>query len=193
VHACAQDYLHLHREHGNWVTQLDWVPEVGLVSSSLDASIKVFDIHRERVSHSCSHHAKGVHGFVWCAAYSCFASCGQERDVIVWHVSYRHSTQAPGMQRFGIWVLLGAASDRLVILLLAPRADGRLDCRAEPCSITALVTPAMSMTTATNPARPASAGQYRTQDWRIERPHQQRDPDCAGGAACSSAGVHTVS
>jgi hypothetical protein len=42
---------------------------------------------RERITHTCSHHSKGVHGFVWCPTYSCFASCGLERDVVVWHVS----------------------------------------------------------------------------------------------------------
>jgi WD40 repeat protein len=69
------------------VTKVQWIPEVGLVSSSLDATIKTFDINRERITHTCSHHAKGVHSFVWCKAYSCFASCGLERDVTVWHVS----------------------------------------------------------------------------------------------------------
>jgi hypothetical protein len=47
---------------------------------------KVWDIARERMTHVCSHHAKGVHGFVWCRAYSLFASCGMERDVMVWQV-----------------------------------------------------------------------------------------------------------
>jgi hypothetical protein len=42
---------------------------------------------RERITHVCTHHTKGVHSFVWCHAYSCFASCGLERDVTVWHVS----------------------------------------------------------------------------------------------------------
>jgi WD40 repeat protein len=42
---------------------------------------------RERITHTCTHHTKGVHSFVWCHAYSCFASCGLERDVTVWHVS----------------------------------------------------------------------------------------------------------
>ena len=41
---------------------------------------------RERMTHVCKHHTKGVHGFVWCKAYSLFASCGIERDVTVWQV-----------------------------------------------------------------------------------------------------------
>lgn len=74
--------------------QVRWIPEVGLVSASLDATIKTFDINRERITHTCSHHAKGVHAFVWCKAYSCFASCGLERDVTVWHVSGRDAALA---------------------------------------------------------------------------------------------------
>ncbi|KIY91847.1 hypothetical protein MNEG_16116 [Monoraphidium neglectum] len=79
-----QDYIYLHREHTDWVTQVEWIPEIGLVTSSLDTTIKVWDIARERMTHVCSHHTKGVHAFVWCKAYSLFASCGMERDVTIW-------------------------------------------------------------------------------------------------------------
>lgn len=46
--------------------QVTWVPEVGLVSSSLDSTIKVYDFVREKVINTCTHHVKGVHSFVWC-------------------------------------------------------------------------------------------------------------------------------
>lgn len=46
--------------------------------------LQVWDIARERITHVCNHHTKGVHGFVWCKAYSLFASCGMERDVTIW-------------------------------------------------------------------------------------------------------------
>ena len=36
-----QDYIHLHREHSDWVTKVEWIPEIGLVTSSLDTTIKV--------------------------------------------------------------------------------------------------------------------------------------------------------
>ncbi len=39
-----------------------------------------------QIMYRCTHHAKAVHGFVWCRAYSLFASCGIERDVVVWQV-----------------------------------------------------------------------------------------------------------
>ncbi|GFR43071.1 hypothetical protein Agub_g4078 [Astrephomene gubernaculifera] len=79
-----QDYIYIHQDHSDWISQITWVPEIGLVSSSLDATIKVYDFVRERVINTCTHHSKAVHGFVWCRAYSMFASCGQERDVILW-------------------------------------------------------------------------------------------------------------
>ncbi|GIL84419.1 hypothetical protein Vretimale_15893 [Volvox reticuliferus] len=79
-----QDYIYIHQDHQDWVSQISWVPEIGLVSSSLDATLKVYDFVRERVINTCTHHSKAVHGFVWCRAYSMFASCGQERDVILW-------------------------------------------------------------------------------------------------------------
>ncbi|KAG2424023.1 hypothetical protein HXX76_014847 [Chlamydomonas incerta] len=79
-----QDYIYIHQDHSDWVSQIKWVPEIGLVSSSLDATLKVYDFVRERVINTCTHHVKAVHGFVWCRAYSMFASCGQERDVVLW-------------------------------------------------------------------------------------------------------------
>jgi hypothetical protein len=38
--ATIQDYIYLHNEHSDWVTRVQWIPEIGLVTSSLDASIK---------------------------------------------------------------------------------------------------------------------------------------------------------
>jgi len=60
---------------------------------------QVWDIARERLTHTCSHHTKGVHSFVWCKAYSLFASCGIERGVTIWQVG--------GCLGEGIGVLLG--------------------------------------------------------------------------------------
>lgn len=41
-----QDYIYLHKEHSDWVTKVQWIPELGLVTSSLDATINTFDINR---------------------------------------------------------------------------------------------------------------------------------------------------
>ncbi|KAG1667639.1 hypothetical protein FOA52_004666 [Chlamydomonas sp. UWO 241] len=79
-----QDYIYIHQDHTDWVSQCTWVPEIGLVSSSIDSSIKIFDFTREKVIHTCNQHQKAVHGFVWCSAYTLFASCGVERDIMLW-------------------------------------------------------------------------------------------------------------
>uniref|UniRef100_A0A7S0WPJ8 EF-hand domain-containing protein n=1 Tax=Chlamydomonas leiostraca TaxID=1034604 RepID=A0A7S0WPJ8_9CHLO len=79
-----QDYIYIHQEHTDWVSQVAWVPEIGLVSSSVDSTIRIYDFVREKVINNCTHHTKAVYGFVWCSAYSMFASCGLERDVILW-------------------------------------------------------------------------------------------------------------
>lgn len=65
-------------------SQVQHVQDMGLVSSSLDSTLKIYDFSRDRVIHTCTHHTKGVHSFVWCKAYSLFASAGVERDIIVW-------------------------------------------------------------------------------------------------------------
>jgi hypothetical protein len=56
LHACLvlppaavfppKDYIYLHKEHSDWITKVQWIPELGLVTSSLDATIKTFDINR---------------------------------------------------------------------------------------------------------------------------------------------------
>jgi WD40 repeat protein len=79
-----QDYIYIHQDHTDWVSQVEWVPEVGLVSSSIDSTIKIYDFVREKVVNTCTQHSKAVHGFVWCSAYTLFASCGVERDIFLW-------------------------------------------------------------------------------------------------------------
>ncbi|GAX72651.1 hypothetical protein CEUSTIGMA_g107.t1 [Chlamydomonas eustigma] len=79
-----QDYIYIHQEHSDWVSQVTWVPEIGLVSSSVDSTIKIYDFVREKVTRSCTQHSKAVHGFIWCSAYTLFASCGVERDIFLW-------------------------------------------------------------------------------------------------------------
>jgi WD40 repeat protein len=48
----VQDYIYLHEEHSDWITKVQWIPELGLVTSSLDATIKTFDINRCAPHHS---------------------------------------------------------------------------------------------------------------------------------------------
>jgi hypothetical protein len=42
------------------------VPELGLISASMDCTIKTFDLAREKVVQTCDLHTKGVKDFVYC-------------------------------------------------------------------------------------------------------------------------------
>jgi len=79
-----QDYIYIHQNHSDWVSQVSWVPEIGLVSASVDSTIKIYDFVREKIVNSCQQHSKAVHSFVWCSAYTMFASSGVERDIMLW-------------------------------------------------------------------------------------------------------------
>jgi WD40 repeat protein len=63
------------------------IQEMGLVSSSLDSSIKVTDAERRQVLRTVSVHSKGVSCFAHCRAYSLVASGGLERTVVLWQAS----------------------------------------------------------------------------------------------------------
>lgn len=79
-----KDYVYLHRAHSDWVTRLLPVPDIGLVSSSLDSTIKIYDTWRQKVVKTCSHHEKAVHDFVYSNHYGIFVSVGLEREAICW-------------------------------------------------------------------------------------------------------------
>ena len=68
--AAGRDYTVLHSEHSDWVTQLLHVPGVGLLSSSLDASIRVLDLERGVVASTVTLHSKGVRAFAHSRAFS---------------------------------------------------------------------------------------------------------------------------
>lgn len=55
-------------------------------SGARSAAAVLLCLYLLQVINNCTHHQKAVYGFVWCSAYSMFASCGLERDVILWQV-----------------------------------------------------------------------------------------------------------
>mmetsp|Transcript_13415 Transcript_13415/g.44193 ORF Transcript_13415/g.44193 Transcript_13415/m.44193 type:complete len:870 (+) Transcript_13415:164-2773(+) len=76
----------LHKEHKDWVTKVQYVPDLSaVVTSSLDGTVKVTDFNHRKVRLTCNLHKKGLYSFDWCRAYSLFASCGLERDIYLWH------------------------------------------------------------------------------------------------------------
>eukprot|EP00887_Chlorella_sp_A99_P002238 scaffold10.g2238.t1 len=82
--AQGRDFRTLHFEHSDWVTQLLHLPDVGLLSSSLDASLKILDLQRGMVAATVGLHKKGVRSFAYSRAFSVVASGGVERSVLLW-------------------------------------------------------------------------------------------------------------
>jgi hypothetical protein len=64
------------------------VPELGLISASMDCTIKTFDLAREKVVQTCDLHTKGVKDFVYCrcaegaAAGRCLHGAGGQQPVM---------------------------------------------------------------------------------------------------------------
>jgi WD40 repeat protein len=67
--------------------QVSAIPELGLVSSSRDASVRVADIERRQVIRTVTCHSKAVFCFAHCRAYSLVASGGLDRSVLLWQAS----------------------------------------------------------------------------------------------------------
>lgn len=80
------------------------VREVGLVSSSLDATVRIYDISRGRIVQTYGHHPRGVHAFEWCPAYSLFASAGVERNILLWQPATHARKVGDLIGRSSIWV-----------------------------------------------------------------------------------------
>lgn len=63
--------------------QVEYIEDVGLITSSLDSRIYIFDVNRDGIMHEVKHHRKGVQDFAYCRPYSLFGSCG-ERSIMLW-------------------------------------------------------------------------------------------------------------
>lgn len=79
----THDYVCLHDKHKDWISKVEQVDDVGLVTASHDSKICIFDINRDGVMQEINHHQKGVLDFAYCRPYSLFGSCG-ERSIVLW-------------------------------------------------------------------------------------------------------------
>eukprot|EP00397_Hematodinium_sp_SG-2012_P004466 GEMP01004478.1.p1 GENE.GEMP01004478.1~~GEMP01004478.1.p1 ORF type:complete len:881 (+),score=148.55 GEMP01004478.1:207-2849(+) len=91
--------------HSDWVTQVGFVSDQGLVSSSLDSTMNICDIQKhERKREPIKMHRKGVTSWAWSSKYKFFASGGLDRQIIIWNpynpkvVSYLQGHNAPIQQ-----------------------------------------------------------------------------------------------
>ncbi|KAL4440619.1 hypothetical protein ABPG75_003620 [Micractinium tetrahymenae] len=79
-----RDFDVLHSGHTDWVTCLQHIPDAGLVSSSLDSTLRLLDLERGVLSATVGVHKKGVRTFAHSPAFSLVASGGVERSVLLW-------------------------------------------------------------------------------------------------------------
>jgi WD40 repeat protein len=79
----------IHKQcHRSWITQIKYYPDIqNLVSSSLDGCIHIHDIGSlsYKEGRTFNLHQKGVNAFVYSAAHKVMASCGEERQIILWN------------------------------------------------------------------------------------------------------------
>lgn len=66
------------------ILQVSNIHELGLVTCSLDSTIKITDLSRCKVLHTVTAHRRGVHCFAHSKAFSLCASGGLERDILLW-------------------------------------------------------------------------------------------------------------
>lgn len=95
THACTNDLqittldktktLRLHKEHSDSISQIIHIPDTGILTSSLDSTIKLFDPARNILKFSSNLHNSSVRCMDYDPALSICCSGGAERSVIVWH------------------------------------------------------------------------------------------------------------
>ncbi|RQM19506.1 hypothetical protein B5M09_011466 [Aphanomyces astaci] len=80
-----------HDRHTDHVTRLAFVTDLNsVVSASRDGSVKVMsnclvvDVHRGVLKRHFAFHRGAVYDFVWCGRPKFFASCGVEREILLW-------------------------------------------------------------------------------------------------------------
>lgn len=67
--------------------QVTYFPELGLVTASADATIKITDISHAQVIRTVTHHSRSVSCFAYSRTFGAFASGGTERNIIIWQAN----------------------------------------------------------------------------------------------------------
>ena len=76
------------RIHRGWITKIKFYQDLNyVISSSLDSLIHIHDINGltyKSGSKTFNLHSKGVNSFVYSNRHRFIASCGEERQIIMW-------------------------------------------------------------------------------------------------------------
>lgn len=74
------------KQHDDWITHMAYLSTYsGLLTSSMDGALRLMDLDRQETVWACQEHLRGVHHFDYCASFNFIASCGIERDVLMWN------------------------------------------------------------------------------------------------------------
>ena len=74
--------------HSDWVTKIHMISEstsLNMISSAMDSTIKLVDMERKKVKWTVTGHTRGVNTFDICHSFNFIASCGVERDILLWN------------------------------------------------------------------------------------------------------------
>jgi len=73
------------KKHSDHITKIGYVSDLSsMLSSSLDSTVNVYDLERDQLKRKFTQHQKEVYSFIWCPGSKVIASCGLERDIILW-------------------------------------------------------------------------------------------------------------
>mmetsp|Transcript_26608 Transcript_26608/g.47841 ORF Transcript_26608/g.47841 Transcript_26608/m.47841 type:complete len:974 (+) Transcript_26608:2642-5563(+) len=85
-HVCDKVSINMTSVHSDTITRIEFIPEMdALISSSLDCTIRKFDLEKFKDREVFRHHKKGVLSFVWCQDFKFIGSCGEERHITLWN------------------------------------------------------------------------------------------------------------
>ncbi|QDZ24146.1 WD40 repeat domain-containing protein [Chloropicon primus] len=74
--------------HNDWITmfkQQSQSTTLDLITSSMDCYVKLFDLEKRETKWQVLAHTRGVYGFDVCKAFNFIATCGVERDIMLWN------------------------------------------------------------------------------------------------------------
>jgi len=72
--------------HSGWINKLQYISDLdGILTCSSDSTIKLIDLERVEERKVHKYHHKSVLAFAWCRDFKFIASCGEERNVVVWN------------------------------------------------------------------------------------------------------------
>ena len=75
-----------YKAHAEWVTRIKYLSHSdALLTSSMDSTLQLTDFERRKVKWKVTDHLSGVYSFAFCRSYNFIASCGLERNVLLFN------------------------------------------------------------------------------------------------------------